>query len=202
MCRWLWVGVGCWSLLACGGKLIDHSTQGVAGTASAGAPSASAGSGGDGQAGNGGSAGGQAGAAPACPDNDLVYCASWCGAGVSQPTLGECVNGAWRCPAPLIDAMSCPAESCVLQNVRCCDHVFGRLSSPDCGADGLFAACPIGFERNAAVCVADSAGTTACGTLEGESCSLKDAQCEAQGAHCTCTLTDGKLRWQCLYDIL
>jgi hypothetical protein len=73
---------------------------------------------------------------------------------------------------------------------------------PDCGPDGLFAPCPVEFERNAKLCVADSAHTTDCSTLDGQSCSLEEAQCETPPAHCQCVAKDGGLLWNCAYDLL
>ena len=222
MQKWLGAGVlGCVWLVACGGKLIDGGPSGQAGAfsagapavdaasagapavdaPSAGAPAAGANTGGAGEVSGQGGTSGLAGAAASCPSNDFVYCTPSCRGGANY-TEGTCVDGKRRCPAPLFDPNSCPAEACVLQAVDCCDHKFGARSRPECGADGLFGPCPVEFERNAKLCVADSAHTTDCGMLEGGSCTLEDALCETPPAHCHCGATDGGLVWSCAYDLL
>jgi len=199
-------------MAACGGRLIDAGQQGHAGSSNAGGSSpgtSSAGTSGTaastgGNANAGASVAGESagGAAPACLGDGFLLCAASCGSPAAESVIGECVAGVWRCPAPYIDPDSCPDEACVRQGVRCCNHQFGTTSPPECGPDGLFAPCPVGFERNAPLCVADSAHTVNCGTLQGQSCSLEEAMCEAQGAHCRCFATDGGLSWNCVYDVL
>lgn len=200
MRNWWWAGGwGCLCLVACSGRVIESKPQGPAGGASTGASGAGATAAG---ASSSGAGSGQPDAGAACLGDGYMSCAAGCGESFADPVVGECVDGSWRCPAGLVDPMTCPVESCVRQGVRCCDHTFGRTSVPDCGSDGLYAACPPGFERNAFICVADSAQTVNCGTLEGKSCSLEEAQCEAQGAHCQCVRDDKGLLWRCAYDLL
>ena len=171
-----------------------------AATSSAGASvtiggNASVGSAGSGQAGSV-----QAGAATSCPPEGYPVCAASCnGPFLEDDAQIECVDGTWRCPAPLIDVHSCPAESCILQRVWCCDHTFGISSAPECGPDGLFGPCPTGFDRNAEVCVADSAHTADCGTLTGKSCSLEKAQCNRRDVRFECGRGDGGLSWNCTF---
>jgi hypothetical protein len=210
MRKWLGVGLlGCVWLIACGGKLIDGGTHGNAGAFDAGAPSAGtpgAGAPGAGAssvgAGTGSGTSGQAGGTSACVGDGFIACAAWCGSPASDYVQGECIDGSWRCPGSSRAPDTCPLEACVRQGVRCCDHEFGNTSVPDCGSDGLFGPCPVGFERNADVCVSDSAHTTNCGTLYEQSCTLEAASCEAQGAHCWCRPADGGLAWDCVWDIL
>ena len=213
MQKWLrvGVGVGVWGgtlLAACSGKLIDGGAPGKAGAPSAGAPSAGAPSAGasNGGSGNAGGQSGmdaQAGAVGTCqPWASLVSCAASCGSVAPDPTEGVCIDGAWRCPVPLIDPQSCPAEACVLQQASCCDHVYGKISIPECAENGLFAPCAPGLERNAKQCISDSAGTTDCGSLADQSCSLEDAMCDNHGAHCRCIPADGGFIWTCWFDLL
>lgn len=200
--------LGCLGLwfVACGGKLIDGS-HGAAGELSAGA--AGAGTPGAGASSGGSSAGSELfdppDADPPCVDvGDNVPCAKSCGSDTLNAVPGECVRGEWRCPATWVDPNTCPADSCIRQGHTCCDHRFGKRSSPPCTASGLIGECPAGLERDVALCVADSAHTTNCGSLIGQSCTLENALCEANGAHCLCATSNGDagLTWSCVFDLL
>lgn len=201
MQKWLAGGVlGCVWLVGCGGKLLDGGSpaQGGAFNAGGGASNAAAGKG-NAQ----GGLSGQAGAPSACTGDRFVGCADWCGSTYANPVEGVCIDGSWHCPPPLVDETTCPPEACVRQGVTCCDHEFGILAAPDCGSDGLFGPCAVGFERNAEVCVADSANTLDCRTLIGQkSCSLAGARCYGQGAQCECGPADGGLVWTCMIELL
>jgi len=196
MQKWLVGGVlGSMWLIACGGKLIDRTSPAQGGAFSASAGSSSE-AGGKSAAAGGNSAAG--GAPSSCVDDGIMSCADWCGSVYPNPVQGVCIEGSWRCPAPLVDIATCPAEACVRQGVSCCDHEYGVATAPSCGSDGLFAPCPVGFERNAEVCVADSANTSDCRTLLGQkSCSLAGAACNGQGVQCECDAADGGLVWVC-----
>jgi len=208
--------LGCVWLVACGGKQVEgrapadagapgagvSSAGASSGSAGAGASSAGASSGSAGTVGNGPDSAGAGGAFPACPDDPYIPCTDWCGRLGVDFTAGECVNGALRCPAPLFDPQTCPSDACVLQGVWCCDHEFGKISLPECTADGKFGPCPTGFERDAKVCVADSAHTSNCGSLIDQACTLAGALCDAGGAYCECRLGEGGLRWNCAFDLL
>jgi hypothetical protein len=215
MLKWLALGCGgcAWLLAGCGGKLLEgepHASAGAAsaGAASAGAPAAGAPSGGADSAPGGASAGdgtsasaGEAGDSSTCLGDGQVFCTASCGSTSVDYVQGECVRGEWQCPAPQFQSDTCPAEACVLQRVDCCDHEYGARSVPACGPDGLFEPCPAGRERNAKLCVADSAQTSDCGSLEGKSCSLQEALCSAGSAHCSCGPADGGLLWSCWWDL-
>ncbi|MET0792330.1 MAG: hypothetical protein ABW061_12480 [Polyangiaceae bacterium] len=211
MHRWLGAGfLGCVWLMACGGKLVDSGSPAAAGASDAGSAGAAASSAGAnttiagnasvGSAGTGQAGTGQADAAASCSPEGYPVCAASCdGQFLEDNAQIECVGGTWRCPAPLIDVHGCPPESCILAGVWCCDHTFGTISQPECGADGVFGPCPTGFERNAQVCVADSAHTTDCSTLNGKSCSLEKAHCNRRDVRCECGPGDGGLSWDCTF---
>ena len=204
-----WWGVGVWGglwLVACGGKLVDSGSLEQAGAPAAGAPAsagrAGASSGGTGNLPGGGGAS-LGGAPPTCPpESKDIFCTTWCGSDNAAFTAGVCIDGAWRCPAPLIEPESCPPDACILQRVTCCDHEYGKLTLPPCGADGSFGPCPTGTERNAKLCVADSAHTTDCGSLTNGQCSLAGARCDLNHVHCECIGGDGGMVWSCMVDLL
>jgi hypothetical protein len=204
------VGVGllaCWGLIACGGKLVDSGTRASAGAFSAGAPGggapASGGSNAGGSVADGGSVSSGGGfPTQICVGDDFVTCAASCGSEQSMALRGECQGGKWSCPAPFVDPESCPEDACVRQLISCCDHRYGRRTLPPCAQNGRFGACAAGFERDASICVADSAHTTDCSTLFDQSCTLEDALCERQGVHCQCAPKDGGLAWHCGVDLL
>lgn len=207
MRRWMRAALlGCAGLAACGGRL-DGETHAAAGASSAGAAAGGAPAGGSPDAGgsvsDGGLVSGAGGvSAPACSGDSGVVCAASCGSEQATTVLGECRDGTWSCPAPLVAFDSCPPDACVRQAVTCCDHQYGRRTLAPCAPTGRFGACPAGFERDAAICVADSAHTTDCSTLFDKSCTLEDALCELHGVYCRCVSQASGLGWQCVVDVL
>ena len=216
MANWaLWGLAACAWLVGCGGKLVGDGAHGEAGAFSAGGPGAGAPGAGapgagapgagtsTGGAGSGGLVLGHAGSeADTCSGDNAVVCAEACGSAQTMAVTGECQGGLWRCPSPFVAPETCPYDACVRQLTRCCDHQYGRSSTPECGADGLYEACAPGLDRDAPVCVAESAHTTNCGTLFDQSCTLEDSLCERNGVHCRCVPSDGGLVWACSVDVL
>jgi hypothetical protein len=209
--------LGCVWLVACGGKLIPGASQAEGGASNAGASNAGASNAGASNAGasNAGAPSASAGSSstggsfevadtsPPCRDDNYLPCAASCGSPQAENIAGECQAGKWTCPAPYVGLETCSPDSCVMQLHSCCDHLYGKRSQPPCGSNGRFGACPSGLERDADPCVADSAQTTNCGSLSDQSCTLRGALCEANGAHCECGGGDGDggLSWSCTFDL-
>jgi len=154
-------------------------------------------------------AAGGGGGSEGCPPV-AEYCVPSCTAEMATLfPMPICENGQRRCPPNFVAYYSCPPESCVRSNARCCSGTTGQLTLPPCGPNGSRGGCP---EETPAAdfwrCIPNDLPTTLdCGSLNRQACSSAGQRChnggEGGGTVCECrTSAEGALTWSCSWPII